>query len=250
MSSPPEAFETRNWTLLRSDLQMGLSGHTWICDALRSPRRQPIGGPTDLPGILHHVAWWCADQTEAWRRGDVPPDDPRIEHIGQDSTRGKPRVKFAPCELVKQINDRLVEQRRFSAQADLRHEAEVVLALVKQSDPELHRQLLQAGARASTPEVTDADEVAPPDVADDSYLSPNKLAQVFGVPADALRCRLNRWRAKNHGDWMENPDRRPREPKYLYKVGAARPIIQALKATSEATTERAARKNLNANRRG
>ncbi len=67
---------------------------------------------------------------------------------------------------------------------------------------------------------------------DDSHLSPAKLAEVFCIPPEALRLRLNRWRETNHEGWIENPDRKPREPKYLYRVGAVRHIIDELRATS------------------
>jgi hypothetical protein len=80
------------------------------------------------------------------------------------------------------------------------------------------------------------------DVNDDSYLSSAKLAEVFNVAADALRTRLNRWRAVNHSGWIENSDPGPREAKYLYRVGAVRPIIDAVRATSKTTSERPAKK--------
>ena len=69
-------------------------------------------------------------------------------------------------------------------------------------------------------------------VNEDSHLSHSKLAEIFGLPMDALRTRLNRWRAKNDTGWIENPDRKPREAKYLYRVGSVRPVIDALRATS------------------
>lgn len=78
--------------------------------------------------------------------------------------------------------------------------------------------------------------------ADDSFLSPRKLAEIFGVPADALRSRLNRWRRRNHTGWIEVEERGSREPRYLYRVGAIRHIIDALRETSEATSKRPAKK--------
>lgn len=80
-----------------------------------------------------------------------------------------------------------------------------------------------------------------PTVDDESHFSPAKLAEVFGVPADALRTRLNRWRETHHDGWIENPERGPREPKYLYRVGSVRSIIEDLKATSETTSDRPAK---------
>jgi hypothetical protein len=77
----------------------------------------------------------------------------------------------------------------------------------------------------------------------DSHLSPAKLAAMLDVPADALRTRLNRWRSQNHTGWIENPDRGPREAKYLYRVGSVRSIIAALQATSGTTSKRPPKKN-------
>jgi len=56
-------------------------------------------------------------------------------------------------------------------------------------------------ARLALADLVDLDREAgpvPPAVSDDSHLSPAKLAETFGVPADALRTRLNRRRAQNH----------------------------------------------------
>ncbi len=99
-----------------------------------------------------------------------------------------------------------------------------------------------AGGPAGAPAASSAEPASPtaPSVDDDSHFSPAKLAEVFGVPADALRTRLNRWRETHHDGWIENPERGPREPKYLYRVGSVRPIIDDLKATSETTSDRPA----------
>jgi hypothetical protein len=80
-----------------------------------------------------------------------------------------------------------------------------------------------------------------PTVDDESHCSPTKLAEVFGIPADALRSRLNRWRRTHHDGWVEVTDRGPREAKYLYRVGSVRHIIESLRATSETTGERPAK---------
>ena len=81
------------------------------------------------------------------------------------------------------------------------------------------------------------------DAHDDSLLSPVGLAAAFGVNADALRTRLNRWRRRHHEGWIENTERGPREPRYLYGLGAVRHIIRALQATSETTSQRPARRS-------
>jgi hypothetical protein len=88
---------------------------------------------------------------------------------------------------------------------------------------------------AGVPGASPAEPISPttPRIDDDSHFSPAKLAEVFGVPAEALRTRLNRWRQTHHDGWIENPERGPREPKYLYRVGSVRSIIEDLQATSE-----------------
>jgi hypothetical protein len=81
-----------------------------------------------------------------------------------------------------------------------------------------------------------------PNVSDDSHLCPAKLAELFRVPADALRTRLSRWRKRNLAGWIENSEHGPRESKYLYRVGAVRCIIDAMTATSKTTSKRPAKK--------
>jgi len=95
-----------------------------------------------------------------------------------------------------------------------------------------------------SPADEDTGETRKPPVNDDSHLSPAKLADLFQAPTDALRTRLNRWRKSNHHGWIENPDRAANQPKYLYRVGAVRPVIEALIATSETTSKRPAKKIL------
>jgi len=83
----------------------------------------------------------------------------------------------------------------------------------------------------------------PQDLDDDAYYCPSDLAAACVIPADALRSRLRRWRAKNlDGDWIENSNRKPKEAQYLYRVGSVRHIIDGLRATSKATSKRPAKK--------
>lgn len=80
-------------------------------------------------------------------------------------------------------------------------------------------------------------------VPDDAHLSPAKLAEIFNVPADALRTRLNRWRAKHHDGWIENRERKPHEAVYLYRVRDVRPVIDNLRATNGPTSVRPAKES-------
>ena len=65
--------------------------------------------------------------------------------------------------------------------------------------------------------------------ADQAWLADTDLAGYLGVDRNALRQRLNRWRKKNDEGWREVTDRKPREPKYLYRVGAVRTLVVDLK---------------------
>lgn len=135
-----------------------------------------------------------------------------------DATR-KPVPEVGPNTCLANVAGVRALHRLADVQVYVTREGRAVLAEVA----------LLAGAPTATN--------ARPDVNDDSHLSPTKLADVFDVPVGPLRNRLNRWRAKNHEGWIENPDRRPREAKYLYRVGSVRHIIDALKATSETTSK-------------
>jgi hypothetical protein len=105
---------------------------------------------------------------------------------------------------------------------DLIHDAETLAGLI---DPPG-----SGSERAET-------ETPKPAIDDDARLGPGKLAELFGVGSGALQKRLERWRADNPNEsgkgWIEVPDRKPREPQYLYRVGSVRPIIDAMKASSE-----------------
>ena len=61
----------------------------------------------------------------------------------------------------------------------------------------------------------------------------DRLAEAFNVGKDALRKRLDRFREHKLDGWKENDDRRPREPKYLYQLGAVKTIVEELRASSQ-----------------
>jgi len=63
-------------------------------------------------------------------------------------------------------------------------------------------------------------------------MSAGDLAAVLHLGAEVIRKRLDRWR-KQHpegGDWKEQQDRGPREPQYVYRVGAIRDVLADLVA--------------------
>jgi hypothetical protein len=62
--------------------------------------------------------------------------------------------------------------------------------------------------------------------------SSTALADYFGVDPEALRKRLDRWRAKNLDNvgWTETTDRKPNAPRYLFDVQKVRHLIEELRA--------------------
>jgi hypothetical protein len=79
--------------------------------------------------------------------------------------------------------------------------------------------------RAEDPPGTVADEEA--------WYPPDRLAEIFNVPKEALRKRLNRHRDHDDSCWKENEGRGPRESAYLYRLRNVRHIISDLRASSE-----------------
>jgi len=66
-----------------------------------------------------------------------------------------------------------------------------------------------------------------------AWYTHDRLAEIFNLSKDALRKRLDRFREHNANGWKLNEDRRPREPKYLYRVKDVRDIIKELQASSQ-----------------
>lgn len=89
---------------------------------------------------------------------------------------------------------------------------------------------------AATDRGQERQDQGPPDPSsDDALLSPSELADIFRVDHEALRKRLERWRAKNvmnREDWVEVDNPKPNSPRYLYRVRIARPIIEKMKGKS------------------
>lgn len=78
-------------------------------------------------------------------------------------------------------------------------------------------------------------EASPSNVAPDeeALYTHRRLAEIFKVEKEALRKRLERYRKDNLNGWKPNPDRRPREPKYLYELPAIKAIAENLRASSQ-----------------
>jgi hypothetical protein len=96
-------------------------------------------------------------------------------------------------------------------------------------------------AKADTNEQPSGGEgplLAPVD--DLAMLSPAQLAERFGIPekTQALKKRLERLRKTNQNCFTEIADRGPKDPQFLYRVRDVRPVIEALKASREASRKR------------
>jgi len=76
-----------------------------------------------------------------------------------------------------------------------------------------------------------------------TWLHHGEISRRFAVDAGALRKRLDRWRVGHDDDWREVPDRRPREPKYLYRLAAVAPLVDELRASGESSSERPAKES-------
>lgn len=78
----------------------------------------------------------------------------------------------------------------------------------------------------------------------DAWLGHSAIAEAYGVDSESLRKRLDRLRRSDHNCYKEvaESERKPREPKYLYRVSAVRPIIVEMEASGGASGERPAKK--------
>jgi len=68
---------------------------------------------------------------------------------------------------------------------------------------------------------------------DDAMLNHLDLAKLLALNPEVLRKRLDRWRAKNKEGWQHVHEPASREPKYLYRIGAVRELLDAAIASAE-----------------
>jgi len=68
---------------------------------------------------------------------------------------------------------------------------------------------------------------------DQGWYTHDRLAEIFNVGKDALRKRLDRFRAHKLDGWKKKDDRRPREAMYLYQLCAVKTIVEELRASSQ-----------------
>ena len=70
-------------------------------------------------------------------------------------------------------------------------------------------------------------EPARTEIDPNTFLSHPDLARKYGRDPEKLRKKLERWRPKNRGDWkeIEASERGPRDPQYLYREVAVKPLV-------------------------
>jgi hypothetical protein len=67
------------------------------------------------------------------------------------------------------------------------------------------------------------------------------IADHHHVNREALRKRLDRYRASNHNGWKEVDQRAPNEPKYLFHYGSVKAIAADLQASGGTSGDRPAK---------
>lgn len=80
-----------------------------------------------------------------------------------------------------------------------------------------------------------------------SLLTPSRLAELFDLPLTTVNSLLRRFRGRNHNGWIENGDRGPNQPQYLFQINAVSECLQkaqdrARKKARETTSQRPAKK--------
>lgn len=147
--------------------------------------------------------------------------------------------QLLPWESHLADDDRFVEGRdtaaEYSVGSDLVEVARVALAKVDANSALDPRPSASVPADSSPPDATETRVLQTLDAA---YLPADEIANRAGVPAPALRKRLDRWRRANQQDWIETSDRRASGPKYLYRWGALQPMLRSLLEATAASTDR------------
>ena len=69
-------------------------------------------------------------------------------------------------------------------------------------------------------------------------MSARDLADTYGVDLDALEKRLARWRDKNPDGWVEVENTGSKAPRFLHKLAAVMPVIDAMKASLKRPSKR------------
>lgn len=95
----------------------------------------------------------------------------------------------------------------------------------------------------STEEKAQEDALKVQPLADETALSATELATHYGVGQEVLRKRLERLRKQDFNSFIEAADPEHRKPRFLYKVGKVKTVIEAIKTSSKASVKRPSKKN-------
>ena len=98
------------------------------------------------------------------------------------------------------------------------------VAAMRSTDPESVAAAIEEIARA----VAQTNPAAGPVEPIKGLFSPKQLAERYGLPADAVRKRLERYRKHNLDGWVENVERKPREPQYTYDHDAVKHVLDGM----------------------
>lgn len=148
-----------------------------------------------------------------------------LRHLGNHGTTDQVAGKvYDLCKRHAGQVCRVVDDAIARHAADLRQGTLPESCLIALSSHEKYRQ----GDTANPPPERNVrlDEQA--------YYSYGRLAELYNIDKDVLRKRLDRFRNENlNGGWKENEDRRPREPRYLYRLQDLKPLLAEIQASSE-----------------
>ena len=76
-----------------------------------------------------------------------------------------------------------------------------------------------------------------------AFLSETDIASISGVNQDTLRKRLPQWRkSHNSNDWLRISNPRPRDPRYQYRWGSIKPLLDDILSGSRVTANVTAKK--------
>jgi UDP-glucose 4-epimerase len=78
-------------------------------------------------------------------------------------------------------------------------------------------------------------------IPDEAMLEPRKIAEIFEIPYENLRKRLERRRKHDLNCCVENENHTSTEASYLYRIGSIRSIIEDLRTSSKRPAQKKSR---------
>lgn len=189
----------------------------------------------------------CSPETQEL----IGTEDTFLLAIPDDQLSSEQLTVTKLCQEAMDVCDR-IKGNRYTPGTSTASDLEELLRIAEHLDPSkpetsdkaTERVEAEPAAKVGEPETDGALAPKPIEpVSDDAMLSPAKMAEIFGLLANALRMRLNRFRKHHLDGWTEVTERRSRESKYLYRYGAVKHIIENMRATTQTTSERPAKQN-------